>query len=86
MSQLSRRLFLAALAAVAASPRALALSEEDASVKLQALVDNACGASLSHQQLIAEVEKMLDTTLTEEEKRRAIAAVSCPVCGCQLLG
>lgn len=87
---LSRRGFLAAtafLTATGAASRAMALTIQEADVGTQSLLDNACGKSEQHQQLIAEAEKLLgDRKLTDAEKQRLLAAMNCPICGCPVSG
>jgi hypothetical protein len=90
MDKLSRRGLLAALggigvAAGAARP-ASAFTSEQPSVRMLSLHENACGATASHKELVAEVEKTLGDKYTEEEKRQVIAALTCPICGCPLAG
>jgi hypothetical protein len=35
--------------------------------------------------MIAEVERQLGISLSDEEARQVIAAVECPYCGCSIL-
>ncbi|PKU26429.1 hypothetical protein CWS72_00840 [Telmatospirillum siberiense] len=66
--------------------RAFAFSEDTPNIRTLALHDNACGASASHKELVSEVERVLGDKYSEEEKRRVIAAMTCPICGCPLSG
>lgn len=90
MRGLSRRALLTALAgsglAAGTAGRAFAFSEDTPSVRTLALHDNACGATASHKELVAEVERVLGDRYSEEEKKRVISAMTCPICGCPLSG
>jgi len=95
MSDLTRRRLFAALAgsgltfsgfALGMARPALAFSEDQPTVKLQTLHDNACGATASHKELVAEVEKTLGDRYSAAEKQAVVAKLSCPVCGCPLGG
>lgn len=70
--------------AVGTTGKAFAFSPDTPSVRTLALHDNACGATASHKELVAEVERVLGDKYSEEEKRRVIATMTCPICGCPL--
>ncbi|MDR3437965.1 hypothetical protein [Telmatospirillum sp.] len=66
--------------------RAFAFSEDTPNVRTLALHENACGATASHKELVAEVERTLGDSYSPEEKKRVMAALTCPICGCPLSG
>lgn len=88
MNQVSRRALLVALAGVGAglagSRQAFAFTPDTPSVRTLAMHENACGATASHKELVAEVERVLGDKYNEDEKRKVIAAMTCPICGCSL--
>lgn len=90
MPTLSRRSLIAALTSggliAGSASRAFAFSEQKNTEALQALRDNACGASSKHKQLIDEVERVLGDKYSAEEKKAVVATLTCPVCGCPLVG
>ncbi len=90
MEPVSRRGLLTVLAGagmvVATTRRAFAFSEDMPSVKMLALHENACGATASHKEFVAEVEKVLGDKYTAAEKRQVVATMTCPICGCPLGG
>ena len=90
MPALSRRSLIVALIggsfAAGTARQALAFSEQKGTESLQALRDNACGASSKHQQLVEEVEQVLGNQYSPEEKKAVVANLTCPVCGCPLAG
>ena len=48
--------------------------------------ESPCGAAnKAHRGMIAEVERQLGISLSDEEARQIIAAVQCPYCGCSIL-
>jgi hypothetical protein len=66
--------------------RAFAFSEDAPTIRTLALHDNACGATASHKELVAEVERVLGDKYSEDEKKQVIATMTCPICGCPLSG
>jgi hypothetical protein len=66
--------------------RAFAFSEDTPSARTLALHDNACGATASHKEFVAEVERVLGDKYSEAEKRQVMATLTCPICGCPLAG
>jgi hypothetical protein len=90
MNELSRRRLVATLAGsgvfLGTAARALAFQETQPTQRLLALKENACGASASHKDLVAEVNKVLGEGYTEAQKQEVIASLTCPVCGCPLAG
>lgn len=84
---LTRRRFLAtsALAAPAAAAlpaTALGFSVEPADAETSAIYLNACSADAYHAQLLADVKAALAGEASEAEIDRAVALVTCPLCGC----
>jgi len=50
------------------------------------VIEDSCGAANKvHRDMVAEVERRLGISLSDEEARRIIAAVQCPNCGCSIL-
>jgi hypothetical protein len=49
-----------------------------------AMIDNSCGTSPYHQQLLDQAAARLGVTLTDDQRRQALAALRCPLCGCPL--
>jgi hypothetical protein len=90
MDRLSRRTLMTALAGagvvLGTAGRAFAFSEDTPSLHTLALHENACGATASHKELVAEVERVLGDKYSHEEKARVIATMTCPICGCPLSG
>lgn len=88
MDKVSRRSLMVALAGAGVvaggARRAFAFSEEAPTVKALALHENACGATASHKELAAEVERVLGDKYSDEEKRKVVASMTCPICGCSL--
>ena len=85
---LHRRSFVSALALMAGGSllfgrRALALSIEEPSAKVQALYAARCSVSSEHAALLAEAEAgMQGRSLSAAEREAILSAVTCPVCGC----
>lgn len=90
MHPLSRRgllgLFASGGAVLAGGRQAHAFSQEAATGKALALHQAACGATASHKELAAEVERLLGDAYTAEEKKQVVAGLTCPICGCSLAG
>ncbi len=90
MNRLSRRGAIAALAGAGAvfgtTRHAFAFSEDVPTARVLALHENACGATASHKELVAEVDRMLGDKYSADEKKRVLASLTCPVCGCPLAG
>jgi hypothetical protein len=90
MKKVSRRELMAGAALggalFAGVQPARAFSEVQAPVKARLMHENACGATVSHKELVAEVERVLGDKYTEEEKRQVVANLTCPICGCPLGG
>jgi hypothetical protein len=94
----SRRRFLAssALAGVGAGSVLLSGRQANAALKLSpmdaethAAYRNACGGPevrAYHDQLLAEARTKLAGTVSAQELDRALAALTCPICGCRLEG
>ena len=88
-SALSRRRFLARTALAGAGIAALTLpsaavgfSIEPADAETAALYLNACSSNAYHARLLADARTALAGTATDAEIERAIALMTCPVCGC----
>lgn len=90
MGRLSRRMMMTAMAGagvvLGTAGRAFAFTEETPSLRTLALHDNACGATASHKELAQEVDRVLGDKYSAEEKKRVIASMTCPICGCPLSG
>jgi hypothetical protein len=74
-------------AAAAASTRAAsALSMTAASADEQKLYLQACSAKdgTYHRELVAEVKARLQGQATDQQIEAAIAATTCPICGCPI--
>ena len=91
-SQTRRQLLRASAVACAAGAvglvaprRGSALSFEDADAKTAEIYANHCSLSNRlHEQLVDEALAKLDVKLSPEQKRAAIAGLTCPFCGCRL--
>jgi hypothetical protein len=66
--------------------QASAFTDDIVTRRVLALHENACGATASHKQLVAEVERVLGDKYSAEQKREVIATLTCPICGCSLAG
>ena len=91
---LTRRRFLSttalagagAVAALLLHRRALAFSAMPASAETQRLYLSACSAKdgAYHRQLVADVKAELNGRATDAQIEAAIAAATCPLCGCPI--
>jgi len=92
---LSRRRFLSTTALAGAGAGAVLLAGKPAAAFTQKPMDaethklyaNACGgpdAKAYHQQILAEAEAQ--SGISDAEIETAMAALTCPVCGCRLVG
>ena len=81
--RLLRWLGLGALGAAAARPAAAfqILPTGDYAT----MIENSCGASAYHRQLLEKAQARLGVTLNETQMTEALAAMRCPTCGCPLL-
>jgi hypothetical protein len=97
MSSVSRRRFLSttalsglgAGAALLAGRSAAAFTEKPMDAETHKLFANACGgagATAYHQELLAEAKARLPTGISDTEIEAAMAALTCPICGCRLVG
>ena len=96
MSSLTRRRFLSttglagagAGAALLTGKAAAAFTQKPMDAETHKLYANACGggASAYHQQLLTEARAQLPSGITDAEIETAMAALTCPVCGCRLIG
>jgi hypothetical protein len=76
---------LAGLVALAAAGPARAF-RFDPTGDYAGVIEDSCGAANKvHRDMIAEVERQLGISLSDEEARQFIAAVQCPYCGCSIL-
>ena len=94
----SRRRFLStsALAGMGAGALLLAGRQARAALKLSPMdaetheaYRNACGGPevrAYHEQLLAEARAQLAGTMSAKELDAALAALTCPICGCRLEG
>jgi hypothetical protein len=75
-----------AAALIASTRLARALSLETMNSETQRVYLSACGTrdGTYHRQLVAEVRERLQNKFTEEQIEAAIAATTCPVCGCPI--
>ena len=94
---LSRRRFLSTTALAGAGAGAVLLAGKPATAFTQKPMDaethklyaNACGgpdAKAYHQQILAEAKAQLPSGTGDAEIETAMAALTCPVCGCRLVG
>ncbi|HXP74520.1 MAG TPA: twin-arginine translocation signal domain-containing protein [Stellaceae bacterium] len=97
MSSVSRRRFLSTTALAGASAGAVLLSGKSAAAFTEKPMDaethklyaNACGgpeATAYHQQLLTDAKAQLPSGISDAEIEAAMAALTCPVCGCRLTG
>ena len=97
MSSLSRRRFLSTTALAGAGAGAVllagkpaaAFTEKPMDAETHKLYANACGgpdATAYHQELLAEAKAKLPSGISEAEIETAMAALTCPICGCRLIG
>ena len=50
------------------------------------VIEDSCGAANKvHRDMVAEVERQLGISLSDEQARQVIAGVQCPYCGCSIL-
>ena len=50
------------------------------------VIEDSCGAANKvHRDMVAEVERRLGVSLSDEQSRQLIASVQCPYCGCSIL-
>ena len=94
---LSRRRFLStsalsglgAGAALLAARQAAAFTQKPMDAETHKLYANACSgeeAKAYHQQLLDEAKAQLSSGISDAEVEAAIAALTCPICGCRLAG
>ena len=97
MSSLSRRRFLSTTALAGAGAGAVllagkpaaAFTEKPMDAETHKLYANACGgagATAYHQELLAEAKAQLPSGISDAEIEAAMAALTCPICGCRLAG
>jgi hypothetical protein len=97
MSSVSRRRFLfttaltglGAGAALLASKPAAGFTQKPMDAETHKLYANACGgpeANAYHQELLAEAKAQLPSGISDAEIEAAITALTCPICGCRLVG
>jgi len=97
MSSLSRRFFLSttaltglgAGAAMLAGKPAAAFTQKAMDAETHKLYANACSgteAKAYHQQLVAEAKAQLPSGTGDAQIEAALAALTCPICGCRLAG
>ena len=97
MSSLTRRRFLSTTALAGAGAGAVLLAGQQAAAFTQKPMDaethklyaNACGgsdATAYHRQILAEAKAKLPSGISDAEIESAMAALTCPVCGCRLIG
>lgn len=97
MSSLSRRRFLSTTALAGAGAGAALLAGKPAAAFTQKTMDaethklyaSACGgpdATAYHQELLAEAKAKLPSGISDAQIEAAMAALTCPICGCRLIG
>ena len=97
MASLSRRRFLSTTVLAGAGAGALLLAGKEAAafavkpldVETHKLYANACGgadAQAYHQQLLIEAKAQLPSGTSDTDIEAAMAALTCPICGCRLAG
>jgi len=93
MSTVSRRRFLATTALAGGSllmaGTAGAFTVQPMDAETHKLYANACGGSEAkayHQELLLEAKAKLPAGTSEQDIETALAALTCPVCGCKLAG
>lgn len=97
MSSLSRRRFLSTTALAGAGAGAALLAGKPAAAFTQKTMDaethklyaSACGgpdATGYHQELLAEAKAKLPSGISDAQIEAAMAALTCPICGCRLIG
>ena len=97
MSSLSRRRFLSSTAlgglgagaALLAGKPAAAFTEKPMDAETHKLYASACGgpeAKAYHQQLLAETKAQFPGGVSDAQIEAAMAALTCPICGCRLVG
>jgi len=87
---IDRRTFLATTAlagadfAVGIGPaRAFTLEEPSKEIADLYAAARSCGAGYDHDRLLAEIRSALEgQDLSDDQERRVLAAVTCPLCGC----
>jgi hypothetical protein len=97
MRSMSRRAFFQSTALAGAGLGALLIHDQRAAAfeikpmdaKTHEEYANVCGSPEQrayHQQLLAEARAKLSATMTDAEIEAALAQMTCPVCGCRLIG
>ena len=97
MSSVSRRGFLSttaltglsAGAALLAGKPAAAFTQRPMDAETHKLYANACGgpeATAYHQELLTEAKARLPSGISNAEIETAISSLTCPICGCRLVG
>ncbi|HUK10575.1 MAG TPA: hypothetical protein VLX09_22075 [Stellaceae bacterium] len=97
MRSMSRRTFFQSTALAGAGLGALLIHDRSATAfaikpmdaKTQEEYANVCGSPEQrayHQQLLAEAKAKLSATMTDAEIEAALAQLTCPICGCRLIG
>jgi hypothetical protein len=80
---------LGAGAALLAGKPAAAFTQKPMDAETHKLYANACGSPETkayHQQLLAEAKAQLPSGISDAEIEAAISALTCPICGCKLVG
>jgi len=93
----TRRRFLSTTALTGLGAGAVLISRKQAAAFTQKPMDaethklyaNACGGPETkayHQELLAAAKAQLPSGISDAEIEAAIAALTCPICGCRLVG
>jgi len=80
---------LGAGAALLAAKPSAAFTQKPMDTETHKLYANACGspeAKAYHQQLLVEAKAQLPSGISDAEIEAAISALTCPICGCRLVG
>jgi hypothetical protein len=97
MRSMSRRSFFQSTALAGAGLGALLIRERSAKAfeiksmdaKTREEFANVCGSPEQrayHQQLLTEAKAKLSATMTDAQIEAALAQLTCPICGCRLIG
>jgi hypothetical protein len=95
MSSLSRRRFLSTSAlgglgaALIAGRSATAFTQKPMDAETHKLYVTACGgpeATVYHREFLAQAKAQLPKAISNAEIEAAMAALTCPICGCRLAG
>jgi len=72
-------------ASTAAAARPAAALQFMPSGDYATVIEHGCGATAYHRELLEKTRAALGVKLSEEQLTRALAALTCPTCGCPLV-